>query len=179
MHMNVIQKQRKLYAVLLIVFVLLFITSLCLTFWFNILLMAEVAVIFGLLDVILIFFLVRVGYFIHDANLIWENCILAVPSAVILISGSKEKREVEEVVVSTFGLLIGRKIYKWGCDGVYGVRLSAVEIDRTRMHLTFGDENKNILAVLLHGMVDKETVMDVKHRLWSETGVMAEIHGWQ
>jgi hypothetical protein len=31
---------------------------------------------------------------------------------------------------------MGSKIYKWGSDGVHGVRLKAIEIDRARVYLT-------------------------------------------
>lgn len=80
--------------------------------------------------------------------------------------------------MSTSGILIGSKIYKWGCEGVDGVRLSAIEIDRAKIYLTFGDGAKTMRVELLHGMADEQAVMDVKQRLWHETGIIARISGW-
>ena len=42
-------------------------------------------------------------------------------------------------MVSTFGILIGSEIYRWGLGGVHGVRLHIAHIDQERMYLTFGD----------------------------------------
>ena len=122
--------------------------------------------------------LIRQSRLLYDASLIRDNSILAVPSAVIFILGSKEKKEVEETVVSTFGLQIGSKIYKWGRTGVDGVRLNTVDIDRTRIYLTFGDRTETMRIELLHGMADEQAVMEVKQRLWRETGVTTTISGW-
>ena len=115
---------------------------------------------------------------LHDANLIWDNRILVVPSVVVSISGGNEETDACETVVSTFGILIGSKIYKWGCDGVRGVRLNAIEINRTRIYLTFGDGVETIRVELLHGMVDEQAVMEVKQKLWRETGAESVVSGW-
>ena len=74
--------------------------------------------------------------------------------------------------------MIGSKIYKWGRTGVDGVRLNTVDIDRTRIYLTFGDGTKTIRIELLHGMADEQAMKEVKERLWRETGVKAIISGW-
>jgi hypothetical protein len=66
-----------------------------------------------------------------------------VPSALISMQGHQMKKDTEETVVSTFGMLIGSRIYRWGLDGVHGVRLSAVQIDKERMYLTFGDKRSD------------------------------------
>ena len=81
-------------------------------------------------------------------------------------------------MVSTFGILIGSKIYRWGLDGVYGVRLYAVKIDQERMYLTFGDAAQTMRVELLHGMTQKQAVLDAAQKLWYETGVTADITGW-
>lgn len=59
-----------------------------------------------------------------------------------------------------------------------GVRLRTIEIDRARIYLTFGDGGETMRVELLHGITDEQAVMDVKQKLWRETGVTAVIHGW-
>ena len=81
-------------------------------------------------------------------------------------------------MVSTFGVLIGSRIYKWGCDGVQGVRLRSIRIDRERMSLCFGDGEKAARIELLHGIPDLKTVMEVKQKLKHETGIEASVSGW-
>jgi len=169
--MKVNRKRRNCYAVF-------FAIGVFLTAWFVVKLMTEMAFVFGAASIVLLMLLVRQICLVYEASLIWDNRILAVPSAVISISGGKGEQDAEETVVSTFGILIGSKIYKWGCDGVRGVRLNAIEIDMARIYLTFGDKGKTMRVELLHGMTDEQEVMDVKQRLWRETGVTAIINGW-
>jgi hypothetical protein len=80
--------------------------------------------------------------------------------------------------VSTFGILIGSRIYKWNSNGMHGVRLNMIEIDRARIYLTFGDGAETMRVELLHGITDEQVVMDAKQKLWQETGVTAVIDGW-
>jgi hypothetical protein len=115
---------------------------------------------------------------LYNATLIWDNRILAVPSALISTTSRQIKKDVKETVVSTFGILIGSKIYRWGLDGVHGVRLHAAQIDTERMYLTFGDAAENMRVELLHGMTQKQAVQDVAKKLLHETGVTADITGW-
>jgi hypothetical protein len=75
--------------------------------------------------------------------------------------------------------LIGLKAYNWGCEGVQGVRLNDIKIDRERIYLTFGNDCETMRVELLHGMTEKQLLLDVKQRLWRETGVAANIIGWQ
>ncbi|MDD2215948.1 MAG: hypothetical protein PHE41_05200, partial [Eubacteriales bacterium] len=113
------------------------------------------------------------------AKLIWDNRILSVPSAIISMSLSKEKKEVEEIVVSTFGILIGgNKIYKWGLNGVHGVRLKTIELNRSWIFLNFGDDDENMQVELLHGMVDIKEVMEIQQKFWRETGIESVVRGW-
>ena len=81
-------------------------------------------------------------------------------------------------MVSTFGMIIGSRIYRWGLDGVHGVRLSAVQIDKERMYLIFGDKDHTMRVELLHGMLHKQTVVEAAKKLWHETGIRAEISDW-
>ncbi len=169
--MKAIRKRRNGYAALFAICVFL-------TAWFAMKLMTEAAFIFGATSIALPMLLFRQRRLLYDASLIWDNRILTVPWAIISISGGKGKKEVEETVVSTFGIMMGSKIYKWGCDGVRGVRLRVIKIDRVRIYLTFGDEEETMRVEMLHGMVDKQEVMDVKQRLWRETGVKSVVSGW-
>lgn len=171
MQMELIRKRRNCYA-------LFFIVSICLAVWFGAKSMAGAAAAFGAISVASLIFLVRKSRLLYDAVLIWDNRILAVPSTFISTAGGKGKNDTEETVVSTFGILIGSKIYRWGCDGVHGVRLNAIEIDRERMHLTFGDAIQTMRVELMHGLIQQQEVLDVTQKLWYETGVKASISGW-
>lgn len=169
--MKAIRKRRNGYAVL-------FAMGVFLTAWFSVKLMTETVFVFGTVSIAFLMLLVRQSCLLHEANLIWDNRILTVPSAVISMSGGKEKKDVDETVVSTFGILIGTKIYKWGMDGVRGVRLNAIEIDRSRIYLTFGDGVVTLQVELLHGMDNEQEVADVKQKLWRETGLESIVSGW-
>lgn len=169
--MKAIRKRRNGYAVL-------FAMGVFLTAWFSVKLMTETVFVFGTVSIALLMLFVRQSCLLNEANLIWDNRILTVPSAVISMSGGKEKKDVDETVVSTFGILIGTKVYKWGMDGVRGVRLNAIEIDRSRIYLTFGDGVVTLQVELLHGMDNEQEVADVKQKLWRETGLESIVSGW-
>ncbi len=169
--MNSIQKRRNFYA-------LIFVINLCFTLWLVLKLMKEMAFVFGVVSLAMLIFLVRQNRLLYDIRLIWDNCILLVPSATVITSKGGKKINAEETVVSTFGLLIGSKLYKWGCDGIHGVRLSSIYIDRARISLTFGDGGETTKVELLHGMTDEQKVIETKEKLLHETGVKAIISGW-
>ena len=169
--MKLIRKRRNGYA-------LLFAASICLAVWLGVTSMLEVVFAFGAISLIFFLLLLRQSRLLYDVTLIWDNRILAVPSAVISMPGHQMKKDTEETVVSTFGILIGSEIYRWGLDGVHGVRLSAVQIDKERMYLTFGYKDQTMRVELLHGMLHKQTVVEAAQKLWHETGVRAEITGW-
>ena len=88
------------------------------------------------------------------------------------------KKNTVETVVSTFGILIGSEIYRWGLNGVHGVLLHATQIDQKRIYLTFGDAARTIRVELLHGMTEKQEVLDTSQKLLYETGIKADIIGW-
>ena len=159
-------------------YVLLFAASICLAVWLGVTSMLEVVFAFGAISLIYLLLLVRQIRLLYDATLIWDNRILAVPSALISMPGRQMKKDTEETVVSTFGILIGSEIYRWGLDGVHGVRLHTVHIDQERMYLTFGDAAQTIRVELLHGMTQKQAVLDATQKLLRETGVTADITGW-
>ena len=169
--MKSIRKRRNGYA-------LLFAANICLAVWLGMAFMLEAVFVFGAISLISLLLLVRQSRLLYDATLIWDNRILAVPSALISMPGRQMKKDTEETVVSTFGILIGSEIYRWGLDGVHGARLNAVQIDKERMCLTFGDAAQTMRVDLLHGMLHKQTVVEAAQKLWHETGVRAEISDW-
>mgnify|MGYP000852375133 FL=1 len=169
--MKLIRKRRNGYA-------LLFAASICLAVWLGVTFMLEVVFAFGAISLISLLLLVRQSRLLYDATLIWDNRILAVPSALVSMPGCQMKKDTEETVISTFGILIGSEIYRWGLDGVHGARLNAVQIDKERMCLTFGDAAQTMRVDLLHGMLHKQTVVEAAQKLWHETGVRAEISDW-
>lgn len=169
--MKLIRKRRNGY-------VLLFTASISLAVWLGVTFMLEVVFAFGAISLISLLLLVRQSRLLYDATLIWDNRILAVPSALISMPGRQMKKDTEETVVSTFGILIGSEIYRWGLDGGHGVRLHTAHIDQERMYLTFGDKDHTMRVELLHGMLHKQTVVEAAQKLWHETGVQAEISDW-
>ena len=169
--MKDIRKRRNLYALSLAVGFCLVLLSAKLMF--------EAVFPLEAITAIFLWLLVRESRRLHDATLIWDNPILVVPSAHIFMPGRQMEKDTAETVVSTFGILMGREIYRWGLDGVHGVRLHRARIDRERMYLTFGDAAQTMQVELLHGMTQKEAVLDAKEKLLRETGVEAEIIGWK
>jgi hypothetical protein len=162
--MKLIRKRRNGYALLLA-------ASICLAVWFGMAYILEAVFVFGAISLISFLLLVRQSRLLYDATLIWDNRILAVPSALISIPGHQIKNNTEETVVSTFGILIGSEIYRWGLDGIHGVRLHTAHIDQERMYLTFGDGVQTMRVDLLHGMTQKQAVLDAAQKLLRETGV--------
>ncbi len=169
--MKSIRKRRNGYA-------LLFAVSICLALWLGATFMLEAVFVFGAISAISLLLLVRQSHLLYDATLIWDNYILAVPSALIFMPGCQMNKDTEETVVSTFGILVGSEIYRWGLDGVHGVRLHAAQIDQERMYLTFGDADQTMRVELLHGMTQKQAVLNTAQKLLHETGVTANITGW-
>jgi hypothetical protein len=169
--MKLIRKRRNGY-------VLLFAASICLAVWLGMAFGLEAVFAIGVISLISLLLLVRQSRLLYDATLIWDNRILAVPFALISMPGRQMKKDAEETVVSTFGILIGSEIYRWGLDGVHGVRLHTALIDQERMYLTFGDAAQTMRVDLLHGMTQKQAVLDAAQKLLRETGVTADITGW-
>lgn len=85
---------------------------------------------------------------------------------------------MEETVVSTFGMLLGNKLYRWGCEGMHGTRLQDIRIDREQIRVTFGKDDESLRLELLHGMTKKEEVLMIAQKLRYETGVQAEVCDW-
>jgi hypothetical protein len=138
----------------------------------------EVALTLGAGSAALIASLYVLSHRLRHARLILDTSILRVTSAVISEPVNGRMVRLEETVVSTFGVLVGGRVYRWGCEGVYGVRLSAVEIDRGRISLTFGSENKSMRIDLPHGLSDQQAVLEICRNLKYETGVTTTVSGW-
>ena len=102
--MTLIRKRRNGYA-------LLFAAGICLVVWLGMTFMLEALFAFGAISLIFLLLLVRESRRFYDATLIWDNLIIAVPSALISIPSRQIKKDVEETVVSTFGIFMGSKIY--------------------------------------------------------------------
>jgi hypothetical protein len=169
--MKFIRMQRNAYA-------LAFAVGICLTVWAGATFKVGAAFAFGVVSAISLLFLMKKSRLLHDAALIWDNRILAVPSALISMSGRRMKQGKGETVVSTFGILIGSETFRWGLDGVSGVRLRSAHIDQEWMSLIFGDADRTVRVELLHGMTQERAVLDTAQKLLYETGVTAEIIGW-
>lgn len=168
--MKPIREKRNLYA-------LLFLVSICMVVWLATTFMSEAILALGAISLIFLLLLVRQNRLLYDAMLIWDNRILEVTS-VIISKPRRIKRNTEGIVVSAFGLIVGTEIYRWGLDGIQGARLHAVQIDRERIYLTFGDEAQTMRVELLHGITKKEKVLEAAQKLHHETGVTADIAGW-
>lgn len=169
--MKSINRMRNYYLVFLLIAALL-------TLWFALQFIYEAAFIFGNISIVLLLYVIKQSRLLYDTGLIYDNCIFKVPSATVSASNSEIKLAVEEIVVSAFGLIIGNKIYKWGYHGAYGVKLKAIAIDRERIYLTFGDATKTMMVELLHGIINKQEVLDIKQKFWRETGIDTVVNGW-
>ena len=169
--MKLIRKRRNGYA-------LLFAAGICMAVWLGMAFMIEAVFVFGVISFISLLLLLRESRCLYDATLIWDNRIIVVPSSLVSIPSRQIKKDIEETVVSTFGILMGSEIYRWGLDGIYGVRLHTAHINQERMYLIFGDADQTMKVELLHGMTGKQAVLDAAQKLIHETGVTADITGW-
>ncbi len=120
----------------------------------------------------------RQNRLLYAARLICDNRILTVPSSIAKTENRLSKKTMEETVVSTFGLLLGNKVYQWGCDGICGIRLHEVWLDREHICLTFGVDGNKLHVELMHGMTDSQSILEITQKLWHETGVQAKVSGW-
>ncbi len=170
--MKSIRRRRNAYALLLAL-------SLLSALWLGMVPALPPALAAGALSLASLLLLLRQGRRLHDARLIWDNRILAVPSALVSIPERQAGGGAEETVVSTFGILIGSEIYRWGLDGVDGARLRAARIDRQEMQLSFGDAAQTMRLALPHGIRDAARLKEITRKIWHETGVQAELAGWE
>ncbi len=169
--MKEIKNRRNLYAALsvavMLLTVLLLITQ-----------KTEAAIICAGLTAAALFLLYRQSRLLRAAIVIYDSRILTVPSSIVTLENQPEQKQAEETIVSTFGLLLGNKVYQWGCEGVYGVRLREVQIDKEHICLSFGADGEKLRVCLLHGLIDGQSVTEIAQKIWHETGVRAEISDW-
>lgn len=163
-----IKGRRNLYAVLSV-------TVLLLAVLFLVIHQVEMAIACGGLTAAALFLLYRQSRLLNMAMVICDSRILTVPSSVVTSQDRSTKTLAEETVVSTFGLLLGSKIYPWGCEGVNGIRLREVQIDKEHISLCFGADGEMLRVRLLHGLTDSQSVQEIAQKIWHETGVRAEI----
>jgi len=152
--------------------------AVALTVWFSRRGIPEIALALGAGSVALIAGLAVLSRRLRHARLILDTSILTVPSAVISEPEGGKTARLEETVVSTFGVLVGGRAYRWGCEGVRGARLSAIAIDRGRISLTFGGAHQSTRVDLPHGLSDRQQVLEICRNLEHETGVTATVSGW-
>lgn len=157
-------------------YALMFAASISLAMWLGMAFMVEAVFAFGLISVISFILLVRQSRLLYDARLIWDNRILSVPSVLMSMPDCKIKKDTWDTVVSTFGILIGNEIFRWGLDGLHGAKLLTVQIDTKRMYLTFGTVTQTMEVELLHGITEKQELEDIVKKLFYETGVSAVIY---
>ena len=169
--MQAIRKKRNVYASLFALCALLIPCFVVEQMW-------ETVFILSVAGAAALILLIRQSRMVYNARLICGNSILTVPSAVLSDLEGTEEKTMDETIVSTFGALVGDKVYKWGCDGLNGSRLKNIEMDRERISLTFGSEAQTLKLELLHGLDKAEKVFQVKQNLLRETGVEAVINGW-
>ncbi|MEA5059081.1 hypothetical protein SDC9_192039 [bioreactor metagenome] len=144
----------------------LFMAGIFVAAWFALVNEAKVAFGIGLTSMVLLPWLLLENRRLRAARLIWENRILTVAG----------EKGATETVVSTFGALVGSRVYKWGWGGV---ALLTVELDKERICLAYGEGEKISRLELAHGISNIQLAMEVKQKFWYETGVSAVLHGWQ
>lgn len=138
--MKKIKNRRNLYAALSV-------TVMLLTVLLLITQKTEVAIICAGLTAAALFLLYRQSRLLRAAIVIYDSRILTVPSSIVTLENQPEQKQAEETIVSTFGLLLGNKVYQWGCEGVYGVRLREVQIDKEHICLSFGADGECCASV--------------------------------
>ena len=169
--MKAIKDRRNIYAALFTVVILL-------TVLFLVLHRMTAAIICGSLTALLLILLYRQNRLLGVAMVICDSRILTVPSSIVTSQNQPNQKRAEETIVSTFGLLLGNNVYQWGCEGVYGVRLREVRIDKEHICLSFGDDGETLCVELLHGLTDRQSIMEITQKIWHETRVQAEISDW-
>lgn len=154
-------------------YVLLLTGSLCLTMGSAVEFKTGVNFVFGATVIISLILLAKQNRLLHQANLIWDNPILSVSCDT-----ASSRQEQETAIVSTFGLWDGAKIHEWGRRGIQGVRLISTDIHKGKVNLRFGNKGETTWVELMHSITNRQEALDVKEKLWRETGVTATIIGW-
>ncbi len=170
--MRAITRRRNIYAVLSVAGVLL-------TVGFVISHERPAAIVCGVCAaaaIVLLCFQMRLLFWGRVIN---DSRILTVASAVVRSEPPRREKTVEETIVAAFSLLLGDKVYRWGCEGIDGVRLREVSIDKSHMRLTFGAAEDRMDVALLHGITDKQEIAEIAKKIKYETGVQATVSDWE
>lgn len=134
------------------------------------------SILWSLVIVFLVGLFIRQSQKLQTAKLIWDNRILVIPGA-FLDKCSGAARAVDEMVLSTFGMLSAGHVYEWGRRGLWGIRLKTMDIDQRKMRLSFGNERQAMWFEFEHRIDTKQKILEVAQTLWRETGVEATIQG--
>lgn len=169
--MKAIKDRRNIYVVISV-------TAILLTVLFIVIQKPAMVIVCGSVTAVVLLLLYRQSRLLNAAMVIYDSRILTVPSCVVTSETRPKQTQAEETIVSTFGLLLGNRVYQWGCEGVYGVRLREVQISKEHIWLSFGDDDKILRVELLHGLSDRQSVMEIAQKIWRETRVRAEIRNW-
>lgn len=89
------------------------------------------SILWSLVIVFLVGLFIRQSQKLQTAKLIWDNRILVIPGT-FLDKCSGAARAVDEMVLSTFGMLSAGHVYEWGRRGLWGIRLKAMEVDQKK-----------------------------------------------
>ncbi len=166
--MKAIKDRRNLYAAFSVAVMLL-------TVLLIVMQKMAAAIVCGGVTAVALILLYRQSQLLYGAMVIHDSRILTVPSSIVTVENQTCHKLEEETIVSTFGLLLGNKVYQWGCEGVYGVRLQEVRIDKEHICLSFGADGKMLRVELLHGLTNRQSVMEITQKIWHETGVWASM----
>ncbi|MGI6182421.1 MAG: hypothetical protein ACOYIE_10160 [Agathobaculum sp.] len=169
--MKAIKDRRNIYVVISV-------TAILLTVLFIVIQKLAMVIACGSATIVALILLYRQSRLLGAAMVIYDSRILTVPSSVVTSETRPNQTQAEETIVSTFGLLLGNKVYQWGCEGVYGVRLREVQIDKENICLSFGADGEMLCVRLLHGLANGQNVTEIAQKIWHETGVRAEINDW-
>lgn len=123
--------------------------------------------------------LIIARYFYHQlqrlkmAGLIAENAVLSITAGTVLScedgANFPESNKTVAVIVSTFGVIAGNKVYKFNCEGI---RLLAMKMDREFIYFTYGTQDKQRHLKLLHGLSQQDDIEAIAEKFRYETGII-------
>ena len=135
-----------------------------------------------LLASVMITSVIALGFWLRErsklkiALLISENPILHIRTAAISVltgeAAQQSKPENTEVIVSYFGILMGKRIIKFNQDGI---RLRAVEIGGDFFSFTYGTEKRTQIIRLLRPAINPAELDKIVEKFRYETGITATL----
>lgn len=106
-----------------------------------------------------------------DVNLILDNAIFQ-KSLLRTQGGQGEKKQMlHQIVFSTFGLLLGDRVYKWGKSGKSYNKLKCVAIDDAFIKIQFTQGGEDLEMEIFHGFKDPKKIEQLSHQVFQETGI--------